>query len=133
MTPNSDASTWANDGPVRAFLRRAQPMTRARAVVCLAASLFLAACAYVPLDEGAARRVSLDYTASGQIVDARAYVYGKHTILVFDVAPSLLLIFDESGAQVPFEKMGLHHRLARRLDKFTVWTNGQSVTFSATH
>jgi outer membrane protein OmpA-like peptidoglycan-associated protein len=76
--------------------------------------------------------VSPDYTASGNIEDARAYLYAGHTVLEFDRAdPALLVIRDETGAAVNYEKVGRLFMLERHLDKFTLWLNGSSTTFAA--
>lgn len=87
---------------------------------------------YPPLNQAATRRVSPDYTASGRIEDARAYVYGDHTVIEFDRAePAFLIVRDQNGAAVNVEKVGRLYRLDRRLDSFTLWVNGSSATFSA--
>ncbi len=107
-------------------------MKPARIALYLAAAGLFSACAYVPPTETAARRVSPDYMATGGIEDARAYVYGSVTLLEFgNSTPALLTIRDESGASVDYERVGRYYRLARVVDSFTVWANGQSVTFTA--
>lgn len=106
-------------------------MKPARIAVLLASSAFLAACAYVPHKDGETLRVSPDYTASDNAKDARAYVYGDRTLLEFEGTPTVLMVKDESGASVDYERVGRYYRLARRLDDFTVWVNGRAVTFSA--
>jgi len=103
-----------------------------RILLCLLAVGLCAACAYVPPQQTSIRRVSHDYTATGGLEDARAYVYGNVTLLEFDrVSPFSVIIRDEAGAAVAYEKMGRYYRLARILDKFTVWANGHSATFVA--
>lgn len=106
-------------------------MKPARIAALLASSAFLAACAYVPHKEGETLRVSPDYTASDNAKDARAYVYGDRTLLEFEGTPTILMVKDETGAAVDYERVGQYYRLARRLDDFTVWVNGRAVTFSA--
>lgn len=107
-------------------------MKTPRLALALAVSAILSACAYVPLNQAAARRVSPDYTASGSIEDARAYVYGDHTVIEFDKAePAFLLVRDQTGESVKVEKVGRLYRLDRRLDSFTLWLNGSSATFTA--
>ncbi len=100
--------------------------------VLLASCTALASCAYLPAEEGSARRVSPDYAAAGSVDGVRASVYGNRTLLEFDRRPVILLVRDESGASVAYERLGRHYRLARRLDKFTAWVNGRPVTFSGT-
>ena len=107
-------------------------MKAPRLALALAVSAILSACAYVPLNQAAARRVSPDYTASGSIEDARAYVYGDHTVIEFDKAePAFLIVRDQTGQSVQVEKVGRLYRLDRRLDSFTLWLNGSSATFTA--
>ena len=106
-------------------------MKLTRIALLLATSAFVSACAYVPPKEGAARRVSPDYTATGAVDSARAYFYGKRTLLEFDGTPGFLAVRDENGASVDYERVGQYYRLNRRLDNFTVWVNGRSVTFTA--
>lgn len=101
-------------------------------IACLLAySAIISACAYIPPTDSNARRVSPNYTATGNVLDARAYLYGNRTVLEFDACPAFLTIRDEFGESVEYEKVGQHYRLGRRVDKFTVWANGRSVTFSA--
>jgi len=79
------------------------------------------------------RRVSPDYTATGELENARAYVYGNVTLLEFESSPPLsVIIRDETGEMVAYERIGWYYRLDRIVDNFTVWAYGQSVTFSAT-
>lgn len=107
-------------------------MKAPRLALALAVSAILSACAYVPLNQTVARRVSPDYTASGSIEDARAYVYGDHTVIEFDKAePAFLIVRDQTGQSVQVEKVGRLYRLDRRLDTFTLWLNGSSATFTA--
>ncbi len=106
-------------------------MKLTRIALLLATSAFVSACAYVPPKEGAARRVSPDYTATGAVDSARAYFYGKRTLLEFDGTPGFLSVRDENGVSVDYERVGQYYRLNRRLDNFTVWVNGRSVTFTA--
>lgn len=106
-------------------------MKLTRIALLLATSAFVSACAYVPPKEGAARRVSPDYTATGAVDSARAYFYGKRTLLEFDGTPGFLAVRDENGVSVDYERVGQYYRLNRRLDNFTVWVNGRSVTFTA--
>lgn len=105
-------------------------MKPSRIAVVLAVSALLSACAYLPPPEGPARQVSLDYAASGDVMDARAYLYGKRTVLEFAHPPSFLIVKDENGLSVDYEKVGRHYRLARKLDHFTAWINGRALTFS---
>ena len=106
-------------------------MKLTRIALLLATSAFVSACAYVPPKEGTARRVSPDYTATGAVNSARAYFYGKRTLLVFDGTPGFLAVRDENGVSVDYERVGQYYRLSRRLDNFTVWVNGRAVTFTA--
>lgn len=106
-------------------------MKPARIALLLASSALFTACAYVPLNEGVSRRVSPDYTATGAVEDARAYVYGARTVLEFDGSAPFLIVKDISGTSVEYERVGRLYRLNSRLDNFTVWVNGRSVTFSA--
>ena len=107
-------------------------MKPARLALYWAAAGLFSACAYVPPTETAASRVSPDYMATGGIEDARAYVYGSVTLLEFGKSsPALVMIRDESGASVDYERVGRYYRLARVVDNFTVWANGRSVTFTA--
>lgn len=96
----------------------------------LAAVAILSACAYLPPADAPVRRVSPDYSASGDVMDASAYLYGKRTVLEFEHAPAFLIVKDENGASVDYERVGRHYRLARKLDQFTAWINGRAVTFS---
>jgi outer membrane protein OmpA-like peptidoglycan-associated protein len=101
-------------------------------IIALAVML-LSACAYIPPNETTASDVSQDYSASGFVGDVRAYAYGNHTIIEFDKAePALVLIRDQNGETVDFEKVGRFYRLNRHLDSFTLWVNGSSTTFTAT-
>jgi outer membrane protein OmpA-like peptidoglycan-associated protein len=107
-------------------------MKAARIALGVAAAGLFSACAYVPPKEDAARRVSPDYMATGGVEDARAYVYGSVTLFEFgNSAPSFVTVWDASGESVEYERVGRYYRLARVLDNFTVWANGQSVTFAA--
>lgn len=106
-------------------------MKTARIALLLSSSALFSACTYVPSLQGSPRVVSPDYTATGQVRDARAYVYGDRTVLEFDADPFFLSVRDSNGVSVAFEKLGRYYRLARRLDTFTAQANGQSVTFSA--
>ena len=107
-------------------------MKPARIALYLAAAGLFSACAYVPPQESATRVVSPDYTATGGLMEARAFVYGSVTLLdLGGAAPAVLSVKDEAGASVDYERVGRYYRLARVVDNFTVWANGQSVTFSA--
>jgi len=64
-------------------------------------------------------------------VEARAYVYGKATVLEFDSAPTILVLVDEQGRRVEYERSGWLYRLPRALDHFTAWADGHATTFSA--
>lgn len=101
-----------------------------RLIVILAAGMILGGCAYLPSADAPIRRVSPDYIARGEVTDARAYLYGKHTVLEFEHAPAFLSVKDPNGASVDVERVGRYYRLARRLDQFTAWVNGRAVTFS---
>jgi len=104
----------------------------ARIILCLTIIGLCSACAYVPPQQTSIRRVSPDYTATGGLEDARAYVYGNVTVLEIGSSSHFSVsIRDETGATVAYEKMGRYYRLTRIVDNFTVWANGQSVTFSA--
>lgn len=103
----------------------------------LASSAMLSACSYIPHNSGVPRMVSPDYTATGSVVGVRAYLYGKKTVLEFREEPTFITIKDEYGAEVPYEQVGgedhagRFYRFNRRIDNFTVWANGRSVTFNA--
>lgn len=103
----------------------------------LASSAMLSACSYIPHNSGLPRLVSPDYTATGSVVGVRAYLYGQKTVLEFREDPTFVTIRDEHGAEVPYEKVGgedhagRFYRFNRRIDNFTVWANGRSVTFNA--
>lgn len=59
-------------------------------------------------------------------------MYGDHTVIEFDKAqPAFLIVRDQTGQSVQVEKVGRLYRLARRLDSFTLWSNGSSATFTA--
>lgn len=107
-------------------------MKTGRLAFAIAAGAVLTGCAYLPPPGSPVRRVSPDYVASGGVMDARAYIYGKRTVLEFkNNAPSFLLVKDENGASVEYERLGATHiRLARKLSNFTAWANGRAVTFS---
>lgn len=85
-------------------------MKLTRIALLLATSAFVSACAYVPPKEGAARRVSPDYTAIGAVDSARAYSYGKRTLLEFDGTPGFLAVRDENGVSVDYERVGQYYR-----------------------
>jgi len=104
-----------------------------RVTLCLTIIGLCAACANVPPQQtSASRRVSPDYTATGTLQEARAYVYGNVTLLEFgSSSPFSVTIRDANGTSLAYEKIGRHYRLARIVDDFTVWANGQSVTFNA--
>lgn len=107
-------------------------MKVSRIALYLAAAGLFSACAYVPPKEDAARRVSPDYMASGGVEDARAYVYGNVTVLEFgSTTPAFVAVRNASGEAVEYERVGRYYRLARVLSNFTVWADGQSVTFTA--
>ncbi len=105
-------------------------MKAARIALYLAVAGVFSACAYIP-KEGPARRVSPDYTATGKVEGARAFLYGNITLLEFDTTPAFLAVRDEKGESVSYERVGRYYRLPRVFDNFTVWVNGRSVTFSA--
>jgi outer membrane protein OmpA-like peptidoglycan-associated protein len=98
----------------------------------LASSALFSACTYMPLDKAAARPVSQDYAAGGPLHNATAYVYGDRTVFELNTAPMGVFVKDETGADVAFERVGRYYRLDRVLANFTVWANGNSVTFAAT-
>ena len=102
-----------------------------RTASCLALMGLLAGCAYVPSGAVPPRVVSPDYTATGSATQARAYVYGKVTVLEFDEPPLLLLVVDDQGRKISSERGGRFYRLPSVLGHFTAWADGQAVTFSA--
>lgn len=106
-------------------------MKTAHLALTLLASAFISACAYIPPKETVARRASPDYMTTSDNSTARAYVFGGHTVLEFDGFVAFLTVKDETGATVDYEKVGQYYRLSHRLNKFTVWVNGHSITFSA--
>lgn len=106
-------------------------MKKPHAALLLALCAIASGCAYVAPGDSAMHRVSADYTASGAVSGVRAYLYGNRTVLELPAAPLMVLIRDESGNAVAFERMGNVFRLARRLDRFTVWSNASSMTFVA--
>ncbi|MEP6606750.1 MAG: OmpA family protein [Nitrosospira sp.] len=98
----------------------------------LICSVVLGGCAYVPLneDQGAARRVSPDYRATGHTEYARAFIYGGQTVLDLSDGPALLWIKDEQGKTVDYERIGRYYRVNGQLENFTAWVNGRHVTFA---
>lgn len=107
-------------------------MKPARIALYLAAAGLFSACAYTQPQETAARVVSPDYTATGGLLEARAFVYGSVTLLdLGESASPVLSIKDQTGASVDYERVGRYYRLTRVVDTFTVWAGSQSVTFSA--
>jgi outer membrane protein OmpA-like peptidoglycan-associated protein len=89
----------------------------------------LSACSF-NTPEGSQRGVSPDYVAVGDL-DAAAIVYGRVTVVEFDKAPSNVVIRDDNGNPLPFERVGRHYRLSHVVPKFTVWANGHAAAFSA--
>jgi len=106
-------------------------MKTARIALSMALAGLLTACAYVPPKDAPLNRVSDDYMATGDIKDVRAFVYGDTTFLMFSSAPPFLVVRDEEGNMVSYERAGQYYRLARRLDTFTAWVNGDAITFVA--
>lgn len=106
-------------------------MRKTRAGLILASSVFFSACAYMPSNDTAPRRLSPDYTAVGAPENMRAYVYGSRTVLEFANDPAFLSIRDKTGAAVEFERAGRYYRLPQQLDQFTVSVNGRQVAVSA--
>ena len=102
------------------------------ATLLLASSGLFSACSYIPIDKAVARPVSQDYAAGGQLDKATAYVYGGRTVFELNTNSLGVFVKDETGADVTFEKVGHYYRLNRVLANFTVWSNGNSVTFAAT-
>lgn len=105
-------------------------MNLIRVAVILASVALLGACSTVtPLDVQT-RLVSPHYTATGPISSIRAWVYGDRTILDFGNDPISITVKDETGATVPYEKIGHFYRLARKLNEFSVRANLTTTTFS---
>ncbi len=106
-----------------------------RVLFLITFTAFLSACTtFMPPEEVCvARRVSADYIMTGTVENMRAYVYGNRTFLELDTSSSpSLLVTDEVGAFVTYEKIGQLYRLARRLDNFNVRVNHQLASFVAT-
>lgn len=101
------------------------------AAVCVAVAAVLAACASLPPADAPTTRVSPDYVAAGDASGVRAFVYGKRTVLELPSGPTWLSVRDENGVAVEYEKEGRYYRLARRLDKFSVWLNTRALVFTA--
>lgn len=97
----------------------------------LASSAFFTACAYLPANDTASRRLSPDYTAVGAPENMRAYVYGNRTVIEFEKDPMFLSIRDKTGAAVEVERVGRYYRLNQQLDQFTVSVNGRQVIVRA--
>lgn len=91
--------------------------------------MLLTSFALKPMDENARIRISQDYAASDNVQDARAYIYGERTLLEFGKAPALLVVKDETGETVEYERVGRYYRLSRLLQRFTVMVNGRSISF----
>jgi len=96
----------------------------------VAAGAFLCACAGTPPASAPKTRVSSDYEAVGDASGARAFVYGKRTVLEFTSRPIWLTIEDENGVAVPYEREGRYYRLASKVDRFTVWANARTLVFT---
>lgn len=106
-------------------------MKAASAALVLACGAILSGCAYLQKSDASMRLVSASYMASGSDLSARAFVYGNRTILVFDRSPTFLLVKDEQGRSVAFERVGRHYRLSRQLQSFTAWADGTASVFEA--
>jgi hypothetical protein len=102
-------------------------------VAAMAAGAFLSACAGIPPSDAPKTRVSADYEAAGDVSDVRAFVYGKRTVLEFPRRQLWVTVHDANGVTVPYEREGRFYRLARKLDRFTVWANTRTVSFSKVH
>lgn len=71
-----------------------------------------------------------EYTVVNDRVGINAYVYGKRTVLEFVESPSSLVVTDDKGLPVAYERIGERfYRLARNLDKFSAVINGDLVAF----
>lgn len=101
-------------------------------VAALLGGALFAGCAAPPPARPPWIQVSADYAAEGNATGVRAFVYGKRTILVFDRRPLRLTVHDANGVPVAYEREGPYYRLARRLDRFTVWTNASVLSFRRT-
>lgn len=106
-------------------------MRMTRIGLILASSVFFTACAYMPANDTALRRLSPDYTAVGAPENMRAYVYGDRTVLEFENDPLFLSVIDKNGAAVEVERVGRYYRLNRQLDQFRVSVNGRQAVVSA--
>lgn len=91
----------------------------------------VSACSYVPVRDQASRQSSADYDVSGEIDDARAFVYGGVTVLTFKTPPAFLVIRDSNGQAVQYQQDGTYYRLQVELDTFTAWVNGRAMTFTS--
>jgi outer membrane protein OmpA-like peptidoglycan-associated protein len=91
----------------------------------------VSACSYVPVRDQASRQSSADYDVSGEIDDARAFVYGGVSVLTFRTPPAFLVIRDSNGQAVQYQQDGTYYRLPAELDTFTVWVNGRAMTFTS--
>lgn len=101
-------------------------------VAALLGGAIVTGCAALPPARTPLVQVSADYEAEGRITGVRAFVYGKRTILVFDRRPLRLVVHDANGVPVAYEREGPYYRLARCVDRFTVWTNASVLSFRRT-
>lgn len=106
-------------------------MIATRAALLLACGAVLSGCAYLHRSDASMRLVSPSYMASGPDRNAKAFVYGHRTILVFDHPPTFLAVKDDQGRPVAFERVGEHYRLERQLQSFTAWADGMTSIFEA--
>jgi outer membrane protein OmpA-like peptidoglycan-associated protein len=108
-------------------------MKRALMIAGLVTGTFLCACAELPISEVPKTRVSGDYEVAGDASGMRAFVYGKRTVLEFSRRPLWLAVQDENGVAVAYEREGHYYRLARKLNRCTVWVNARVVSFTPIH
>ena len=97
----------------------------------MTASTFFSGCAYVPVNDADSHPVGVN-SSTNKTLEPTAYVYGGRTVFELNNTPLRVFVKDKNGADVPFEKVGRHYRLDRILTTFTVFANGNSVTFAAT-
>lgn len=105
-------------------------MKKPSIVLILASGVLCSACSYIPYNSGPVRNENADYSAIGSI-DAHAYLYGNRTVLELDDDPTFLTIKDDKNRDIDYEVEGRFYRLNRQADNFTVWADGQSITFTA--
>lgn len=98
-------------------------------VTALISCALLSACAAVVPNDDRKIRVSNEYEVAGDSKGIRAFVYGKRTVLQIDGSPFRVVVHDENGVPVNFERYGNYYRLPRRLNNFSLWVNLKALSF----